>query len=183
MEKGDLAETNRALTARLDQCRTASRKRSPPKMRSRRARRQGARRPAGRCAVSHRQRRAHAGDGNGIQVLAEAVASLRLSSTVDGYADPRGTWITISNCPRHAPMRFGICFSPRGSTRRRLEVQCYGRVRVLRRQRRLCTRASRASDLAGARQAGSRSPGSGPGKAGPSMVPGSGESLQVNENE
>ncbi len=187
MEKGDLAETNRALTARLDQL-------SHSVEEAQSAKDEVAQGEAAKVLdglqgdVLFRTGSAELTPemANGIQVLAEAVAkSPALKVRVDGYADPRGTVDTNLKLSEARANAVRDLFLAAGVDEEALEVNAYGKSQsvaadsdgyALERRVRLTLQAQGQAAVA-------QSGGSGPGKAGPSMVPGSGESLQVNENE
>jgi outer membrane protein OmpA-like peptidoglycan-associated protein len=123
---------------------------------------------------------------NGIHVLAEAVAkSPALKVRVDGYADPRGTVDANLKLSEARANAVRDLFLAAGVDEEALEVNAYGKSQsvaadsdgyALERRVRLTLQAQGQTAVA-------QSGGSGPGKAGSSIVPGSGESLQVNENE
>ncbi len=186
-EKGDLAETNRALTARLDQLSHSVEAAQSAKDEV--AQGQAAKVLDGlQGDVLFRTGSAEITPemANGIHVLAEAVAkSPALKVRVDGYADPRGTVDANLKLSEERANAVRDLFLAAGVDEEALEINAYGKSQsvaadsdgyALERRVRLTLQAQGQAAVA-------QSGGSGPGQAGSSMVPGSGESLQVNENE
>jgi outer membrane protein OmpA-like peptidoglycan-associated protein len=186
-EKGDLAETNRALTARLDQLSLSVEEAQSAKDEV----------VQGEAAkvldglqgdVLFRTGSAELTPemANGIHVLAEAVAkSPALKVRVDGYADPRGTVDANLKLSEARANAVRDLFLAAGVDVEALEINAYGKSLsvaadsdgyALERRVRLTLQAQGPAAVA---QTG----GSGLRKEGSAVVPGSGESLQVNENE
>jgi len=186
-EKGDLSETNRALTARLDQL-------SHSVEAAQSAKDEVAQGEAAKVLdglqgdVLFRTGSAEIAPemANGIHVLAAAVAkSPSLKVRVDGYADPRGTADTNLKLSEARANAVRDLFLAAGVGDEALEINAYGKSQsvaadsdgyALERRVRLTLQAQ--GQAAVAQSGGSRLP-----KEGSPRVPGSGESLQVSENE
>jgi outer membrane protein OmpA-like peptidoglycan-associated protein len=186
-EKGDLSETNRALTARLDQL-------SHSVEAAQSAKDEVAQGEAAKVLdglqgdVLFRTGSAEIAPemANGIHVLAAAVAkSPALKVRVDGYADPRGTADTNLKLSEARANAVRDLFLAAGVGDEALEINAYGKSQsvaadsdgyALERRVRLTLQAQGQAAVA-------QSGGSGLPKEGSSRVPGSGESLQVSENE
>jgi outer membrane protein OmpA-like peptidoglycan-associated protein len=186
-EKGDLAETNRALTARLDQWSHSVEEAQSAKDEV--AQGEAAKVLSGlQGDVLFRTGSAEIAPemANGIQVLAEAVAkSPALKVRVDGYADPRGTVDANLKLSEARANAVRDLFLAAGVDEEALEINAYGKSLsvaadsdgyALERRVRLTLQAQGPAAVA---QTG----GSGLPKEGSPAVPGSSESLQVNENE
>ncbi len=132
-EKGELADTNRVLTARLEEL--------PQNVEAARAAQnetdaeQAAKVLDGlKGDVLFRTGSAEIAPdmSQAIRALAEAVAkSPALKVKLDGYADPRGSAQTTSSCRRQGLTRCATCFSPRGSMMQRSRSVPTARVRAL----------------------------------------------------
>jgi outer membrane protein OmpA-like peptidoglycan-associated protein len=186
-EKGDLSETNRALTARLDQL-------SHSVEAAQSAKDEIAQGEAAKVLdglqgdVLFRTGSAEIAPemANGIHVLAAAVAkSPALKVRVDGYADPRGTADTNLKLSEARANAVRDLFLAAGVGDEALEINAYGKSQsvaadsdgyALERRVRLTLQAQGQAAVA-------QSGGSGLPKEGSPRVPGSGESLQVSENE
>jgi len=186
-EKGDLSETNRALTARLDQL-------SHSVEAAQSAKDEVAQGEAAKVLdglqgdVLFRTGSAEIAPemANGIHVLAAAVAkSPSLKVRVDGYADPRGTADTNLKLSEARANAVRDLFLAAGVGDEALEINAYGKSQsvaadsdgyALERRVRLTLQAQGQAAVA-------QSGGSGLPKEGSPRVPGSGESLQVSENE
>ena len=186
-EKGDLSETNRALTARLDQL-------SHSVEAAQSAKDEVAQGEAAKVLdglqgdVLFRTGNAEIAPemANGIHVLAAAVAkSPSLKVRVDGYADPRGTADTNLKLSEARANAVRDLFLAAGVGDEALEINAYGKSQsvaadsdgyALERRVRLTLQAQGQAAVA-------QSGGSGLPKEGSPRVPGSGESLQVSENE
>jgi outer membrane protein OmpA-like peptidoglycan-associated protein len=186
-EKGDLSETNRALTARLDQL-------SHSVEAAQSAKDEVAQGEAAKVLdglqgdVLFRTGSAEIEPGmaNGIHVLAEAVAkSPALKVRVDGYADPRGTADANLKLSEERANAVRDLFLAAGVGDEALEINAYGKSQsvaadsdgyALERRVRLTLQAQGAAAVA---QTG----GNGLPKEGSPVVPGSTTSLQVTENE
>ena len=186
MEKGDLAETNRALTARLDQL-------SHSVEEAQSAKDQVAQGEAAKVLdglqgdVLFRTGSAELTPemANGIHVLAEAVAkSPALKVRVDGYADPRGTVDTNLKLSEARANAVRDLFLAAGVDEEALEINAYGKSQsvaadsdgyALERRVRLTLEAQDQEAVA-------QSGGSGLPTEGSSMLAAP-TSLQVNENE
>jgi outer membrane protein OmpA-like peptidoglycan-associated protein len=186
-EKGDLSETNRALTARLDQL-------SHSVEAAQSAKDEVAQGEAAKVLdglqgdVLFRTGSAEIAPemANGIHVLAAAVAkSPALKVRVDGYADPRGTADTNLKLSEARANAVRDLFLAAGVGDEALEINAYGKSQsvaadsdgyALERRVRLTLQAQGQAAVA-------QSGGSGLPKEGSPRVPGSGESLQVSENE
>ena len=186
-EKGDLSETNRALTARLDQL-------SHSVEAAQSAKDEVAQGEAAKVLdglqgdVLFRTGSAEIAPemANGIHVLAAAVAkSPALKVRVDGYADPRGTADTNLKLSEARANAVRDLFLAAGVGDEALEINAYGKSQsvaadsdgyALERRVRLTLQAQGQAAVA-------QSFGSGLPKEGSPRVPGSGESLQVSENE
>src|SRR3984957_8261539 len=186
VEKGDLAETNRTLTARLDQL-------SHSVEEAQFAKDEIAQGEAAKVLdglqgdVLFRTGSAELTPemANGIQVLAEAVAkSPALKVRVDGYADPRGTADANLKLSEARANAVRDLFLAAGVDEEALEINAYGKSLsvaadsdgyALERRVRLTLQAQGAAAAA--------QPGWSGHKEGSAAVPGSSESLQVNENE
>jgi len=187
MEKGDLSETNRALTARLDQL-------SHSVEAAQSAKDEVAQGEAAKVLdglqgdVLFRTGSAEIAPemANGIHVLAAAVAkSPALKVRVDGYADPRGTADTNLKLSEARANAVRDLFLAAGVGDEALEINAYGKSQsvaadsdgyALERRVRLTLQAQGQAAVA-------QSGGSGLPKEGSPRVPGFGESLQVSENE
>jgi outer membrane protein OmpA-like peptidoglycan-associated protein len=187
MEKGDLAETNRALTARLDQL-------SHSVEEAQSAKDEVAQGEAAKVLdglqgdVLFRTGSAEITPemANGIRALAEAVAkSPALTVRVDGYADPRGTADANLKLSEARANAVRDLFLAAGVDEEALEINAYGKSRsvaadsdgyALERRVRLTLQAQGPAAVA-------QSGDSGPPKQGSSMVPAPATSLQVGENE
>ena len=186
-EKGDLAETNRALTARLDQL-------SQSVEAAQSAKDEVVQGEAAKVLdglqgdVLFRTGSAEIAPemANGIHVLAEAVAkSPALKVRVDGYADPRGTAddnLKLSEARANAVRDL---FIAAGVEEEALEVNAYGKSQsvaadsdgyALERRVRLTLQAQGQPAVA-------QSGGSGQPKEGSPMVAAPATSLQADENE
>jgi outer membrane protein OmpA-like peptidoglycan-associated protein len=186
-EKSDLSETNRALTARLDQL-------SHSVEAAQSAKDEVAQGEAAKVLdglqgdVLFRTGSAEIEPGmaNGIHVLAEAVAkSPALKVRVDGYADPRGTADANLKLSEERANAVRDLFLAAGVGDEALEINAYGKSQsvasdgdgyALERRVRLTLQAQGAAAVA---QTG----GNGLPKEGSPVVPGSTTSLQVTENE
>jgi outer membrane protein OmpA-like peptidoglycan-associated protein len=186
-EKGDLSETNRALTARLDQL-------SHSVEAAQSAKDEVAQGEAAKVLdglqgdVLFRTGSAEIAPemANGIHVLAAAVAkSPALKVRVDGYADPRGAADTNLKLSEARANAVRDLFLAAGVGDEALEINAYGKSQsvaadsdgyALERRVRLTLQAQGQAAVA-------QSGGSGLPKEGSPRVPGSGESLQVSENE
>src|SRR5882757_5214634 len=186
VETGDLSETNRALTARLDQL-------SHSVEAAQTAKDEAAWDDAAKVLdglqgdVLFRTGSADITPEmtHGIQVLAEAVAkSPALKVRVDGYADPRGTADTNLKLSEARANAVRDLFLAAGVSGEALEINAYGKSQsvaedndgyALERRVRLTLQAQGTAAVA---QTG----GSGLAKEG-SPVPGSATSLQLRENE
>jgi outer membrane protein OmpA-like peptidoglycan-associated protein len=186
-EKGDLAETNRAMTARLDQLSHSVEEAQSAKDEV--AQGEAAKVLSGlQGDVLFRTGSAEIAPemANGIQVLAEAVAkSPALKVRVDGYADPRGTVDANLKLSEARANAVRDLFLAAGVDEEALEINAYGKSLsvaadsdgyALERRVRLTLQAQGPAAVA---QTGA----SGLPKEGSPVVPGSSESLQVNENE
>jgi len=186
-EKGDLEETNRALTSRLDQL-----SRSVEAAQS--AQDEVAQGEAAKVLdglqgdVLFRTGSAEITPemANGIHVLAEAVAkSPALKVRVDGYADPRGTVKANLKLSEARANAVRDLFLAAGVDDEALEINAYGKSQsvaadsdgyALERRVRLTLQAQEPAAVA---EAGA----SGPPREGSSMVSDPATSLQVSENE
>jgi outer membrane protein OmpA-like peptidoglycan-associated protein len=186
-EKGDLAETNRALTARLDQL-------SQSVEAAQAAKDEVSQGEAAKVLdglqgdVLFRTGSAEIAPemANGIQVLAEAVAkSPALKVRVDGYADPRGTADANLKLSEARANAVRDVFLAAGVDEEALEINAYGKSQsvaadddgyALERRVRLTLQAQEQGAVA---QAG----GSGLPKEGSSMAAAPATSLQANQNE
>jgi len=186
-EKGDLSETNRALTARLDQL-------SHSVEAAQSAKDEVAQGEAAKVLdglqgdVLFRTGSAEIAPemANGIHVLAAAVAkSPALKVRVDGYADPRGAADTNLKLSEARANAVRDLFLAAGVDEEALEINAYGKSQsvaedsdgyALERRVRLTLQAQGPAAVA-------QSVGSGPPKEGSSMVSAPATSLQVGENE
>src|SRR6266404_1496543 len=186
-EKGDLAETSRALTARLDQL-------SHSVEAAQSAKDEVAHGEAAKVLdglqgdVLFRTGSAEIAPemANGIHVLAEAVAkSPALKVRVDGYADPRGTVDANLKLSEARANAVRDLFLAAGVDEEALEINAYGKSQsvaadsdgyALERRVRLTLQAQGPAAVA-------QSGDSGPPKQGSSMVSAPATSLQVGENE
>ena len=186
-EKGDLSETNRALTARLDELSHSVD--AAQTVKDEAAQGEAARVLDGlQGDVLFRTGSAEIAPemANGIQVLAEAVAkSPALKVRVDGYADPRGTTDANLKLSEARANAVRDLFLAAGVNDEALEVNAYGKSQsvaadsdgyALERHVRLTLQAQAPAAVA---QTG----GSGPAREGSPTGSGSATSLQVNENE
>ena len=186
-EKGDLEETNRALTSRLDQL-------SHSVEAAQSAQDEVAQGEAAKVLdglqgdVLFRTGSAEITPemANGIHVLAEAVAkSPALKVRVDGYADPRGTVKANLKLSEARANAVRDLFLAAGVDDEALEINAYGKSQsvaadsdgyALERRVRLTLQAQEPAAVA---EAGA----SGPPREGSSMVSSPATSLQVSENE
>src|SRR3984893_8588465 len=191
-EKGDLAETNRALTARLDQLSHSVEE--AQSLAAQAAKDEVVQGEAAKVLdglqgdVLFRTGSAELTPemANGIHVLAEAVAkSPALKVRVDGYAEPRGTVDANLKLSEARANAVRDLFLAAGVDEEALEINAFGKSQsvaagsdgyALERRVRLTLQAQGQAAVA-------QSGGSGPPKEGSPVVRGSGESLQVNENE
>jgi outer membrane protein OmpA-like peptidoglycan-associated protein len=188
-EKGDLSETTRALTARLDQLSHSVE--AAQSVKDELAQSEAAKVLDGlQGDVLFRTGSAEIAPemANGIHVLAEAVAkSPALKVRVDGYADPRGSVDANLKLSEARANAVRDLFLAAGVDDQALEINAYGKSQsvagdsdgyALERRVRLTLQAQ-AQGQAAVAQSG----GSGLQKEGSPMAPASTTSLQVSENE